>query len=130
MCPRVRAVTAAIALAWSLSACNGSPSRPPSTPPPSGGDNPCSTASIEESGYVAPLASRAPGVARRKEEAIDGTPRWRVLDALWTHQAHGRPPRPGYTDSGRTHLDVGDIAIVPDEGDVVVPANAYDLRAL
>ena len=69
---------------------------------------------------------------------VDGSPRWRVLDALWTHRENaarrGQPeddsrPRRGLSPS-RSNADVGDIAVVQDEGDLILPPNPYDLKSL
>ena len=69
---------------------------------------------------------------------MDGSPRWRVLDALWTHRENtarrGQPeddsrPRRGSSPS-RSNADVGDIAVVQDEGDLILPPNPYDLKSL
>jgi hypothetical protein len=70
-----------------------------------------------------------------KTDVLDGNSRWRVLDALWTHrEAAARPDRRGRAGaaglSSVNAADVGEIAVVPDEGDVVVPPNPYDLRSL
>jgi hypothetical protein len=69
---------------------------------------------------------------RQKVRGFDGSPRWRVLDALWIHrQSRGR--RAGLTGTGPpavTAVDIGDIAVLRDEGELVLPANAFDLKGL
>jgi hypothetical protein len=68
----------------------------------------------------------------------DGSPRWRVLDALWTHRENTarRAPGDNTNDSrrglspSRSNADVGEVAVVQDEGDLILPPNAYDLRNL
>ncbi len=120
-------------------ACGGSGGGSPApTPPPAPTTptNPCSTTSFEELDAPAPFDS---GLARQlKAERLDGNPRWRVLDALWTHRARASPRvrrldsttgSPGAPFPGRA-IDVGEIAVMQDEGDLIDPANVYDLRSL
>ena len=129
---RVFAALACVSLL--VSACGGSSGSPSDTPsPPPGGVNPCSTAaSTDEEEQVAPPI--APDPARALKTHIpDGNSRWRVLDALWTHrEAEARAGADSLASSesrpGRSHAaDVGDIAVVQDTGDIVLPANIYDL---
>jgi hypothetical protein len=116
-----------------VSACGGSSGSPPdsSTPPPTT-TNPCATAAIDQEDQ-APALSEADPARALKSNVPDGSSRWRVLDALWTHrEAETRGARPGLSGRSsalprRSAADVGDIAVVPDEGDLVVPPNAYDL---
>src|SRR4029434_4015951 len=55
-------------------------------------------------------------------------------DALWTHREYlerdPRTPNERRTISPRNNADVGDIAVVQDEGDLILPPNTYDLRSL
>jgi len=137
MDPRVRMALAACLVAGGLSACGGS-SRPTPTPAPAPTpaptpQDPCSTAAIEEDAQadVPPTSALARLV---KRESPDGNPRWRVLDALWTHRAAAgsepsRVESPGFGPSPNA-ADVGDIAVLQDEGDLIVKANALDLSAL
>ena len=121
---------AAAAFGLLASACGGSGG--PSSPNPAPGPevrNPCSTSAIEDE-REAPSPAASSVARARKTNLPDGNPRWRVLDALWTHrEAQGRaalrtalPPR--------NAADVGEIAVVPDEGDLILPPNAYDLKSL
>jgi hypothetical protein len=86
----VKALLASTALGLLVSACGGSGSPPPSNPPPPpASENPCAAAAIEEDAE-APFPLDAAARAR-KLNILDGNPRWRVLDALWTHrEAAGR----------------------------------------
>lgn len=132
----MRAAPVALLLALTLVACGGdgsSPSPPPSPNPTP--QNPCSTTEDES---LAP-AAEAPGPAGvpSSKIGIDGTTRWRVLDDLWRHrQARARRagPRPAESRDARTPpgeaADMGEIAVLQDEGDLVAPANPYDLRGL
>lgn len=125
---RARALLAALLSAWTLGACGGGGSDngggSPS-PPPSGG-NPCATAALEAGSDVFPVA--APSGPSRKTAAFDGNPRWRVLDALWLHRARrAREPLATLEAAGEA-LDIGEIAVLQDEGDLIAPPNPYDLR--
>ena len=97
----------------------------------------CSTASLaeEQAGPQVELSAADQAAARAlKTRVLDGNPRWRVLDALWTHREYaGRGDR---TDSrtglspSRSNVDIGEIAVVQDEGDLILSPNTYDLRSL
>ena len=91
--------------------------------------NPCSAASVE--GEAAPFTAPAPpgGAPSSKATAIDGNPRWNVLDALWTHRQHRARRSLPVLSSGADSIDVGEIAVVQDEGDLIAPPNQYDLQA-
>ena len=115
-----------------LAACNGNGDGDGNgdgngTPPPGpGAPNPCTTAQAE-GGPVVPVTT--PDAVRRKGGALDHNPRWRVFDALWTHRqrAARRGPTAAVT-TGRDAVDVGEIAVLQDEGDLIVPPNQFDLR--
>ena len=125
------AVLAALALAAALAACGGSGNGGGSSPPPGGGggtaQNPCTTASLEAD--ITEGAPPDPAAYARKREITDGNPRGRLLDALWLNRSRaGRAGRAPSLTEGRNAVDVGDIAIVQDEGDLIEPPNTYDLR--
>lgn len=130
----MKAFYAAIAFGLLASACGGSSSPPPTTPPPATTTNPCANAAIEEeAGLVRTpedLAAQA-----RKRNVLDGNPRWRVLDHLWTHREAENLPglaelQRRSLSAPRRNADVGDIAVIQDEGDLVLPPNTYDLKGL
>jgi hypothetical protein len=133
MGPRVRALLPAVLAAWCLAACGGSNGNGGETPPPNPGgggtgQNPCSTAPVEPGADVA-VAPPSEGALRRKKEVLDRDPRWRVFDALWTHrQKIALGGETAAETSGREAVDIGDIAIVQDEGDLIAPPNQLDLR--
>jgi hypothetical protein len=115
------------------SACGGSSSPSSSNPPPTT-TNPCTTAAIEED-QAEPSAADQAAARALKTNILDGSPRWRVLDALWTHREYAT--RRNRRDDERTGLsptrsnaDVGEIAVIQDEGDLILPPNTYDLRSL
>jgi hypothetical protein len=121
----VRAAPVALLLAF-LIACGGggsdspSPSDPPPSPTP---QDPC--ASIRFEALEPSTADAVP-----KARTMDPSPQWRVLEALWTHRE--RQLRPGgLTSLGQpaaTSTDMGEIAVLRDEGDLVQPAHTYDLK--
>jgi hypothetical protein len=136
----VKRLAAATALGLLISACGGSGS-PPSNPAPGPSTDPCATAAVEDEAEAPPPTG--PAARAGKTNILDGNPRWRVLDALWTHHEAGRPDRPerrdrrpstalgtGRLGPTRNTADVGDIAVVQDEGDLILPPNTYDLRSL
>ena len=131
----MKRLLASAALGLLVSACGGSSGSPPSSnPPPTTTTNPCSAAALDEEQVEAPAADQAAARAL-KTNILDGNPRWRVLDALWTHRENSA--RSNRRDDERTTLspsprnaDVGEIAVIQDEGDLILPPNTYDLRSL
>jgi hypothetical protein len=130
----VKRVVAAVVLALLVSAC-GSSSGSSTNPPPTTSTNPCASVADEadQSEVVVPaeeLAARR----ERKINVLDGNPRWRVFDALWTHREYlernQRTPGERRTLSPRNSADVGEIAVLQDEGDLILSPNTYDLRSL
>ena len=130
----MKRVVAAVMLALLVSAC-GSSSGSSTSPPPATSTNPCASVADEadQSGVLVPpeeLAARHD----RKINVLDGNPRWRVFEALWTHREHlernQRTPGERRTLSGRNSADVGEIAVIQDEGDLILPPNTYDLRSV
>lgn len=128
-----RALLPASLLACVLAACggngnggNGNGDGDGTPPPGSGTPNPCSTVQVEAGPVV---AATSPEAIQRKRGALDHNPRWRVLDALWAHRqrAARRGPRAAVT-TGRDAVDVGEIAVLQDQGDLIIPPNQFDLR--
>ena len=78
-----------------------------------------------------PLQAPSPALLARKRSVTDGNPRGRLLDALWLHRSRaGRIRRPLAAAGDRNAIDIGEIAVIQDEGDLIEPANPYDLRAI
>ena len=134
--PRARASLTALLIAGVLYACGGS-NNGGSSPSPGGGtstQNPCTTSVLGEETSVEIAAQVSQDVLRRKTQQIDFSPRWRVLDALWTHRqyanrrAQAAQAPPEQPASGRDTIDIGEIAVLQDEDDLVVPPNPFDLR--
>jgi len=130
----VKRFVAAVVLGLLASAC-GSSSGSSSNPPPATSTNPC--VSVADEADVEPLEiAPEEREARRalKTNILDGSSRWRVLDALWTHREYldrnSRTPSDRRTLSSRRSADIGEIAVLQDEGDLILPPNSYDLRSL
>ncbi len=113
---------------------NGGSSPPPSQPPPGNPQQnlcsmPATRSGVERSGERARARSPRAGEAAG---AIDGSTRWRVLEDLWIHRQaaarrgpiDARPPRRPVDN-----VDVGAIAVLQDEGDLLVAPNPLDLRS-
>lgn len=108
---------------------NGSPSPSPSPAPSPGGtnQNPCTTAAVLDE----ELASRAgdENTPPRDKTRVDGSMPWRVLDDVYAHRAavlRGEAvtvPQPN-------NADIGQIAVLQDQGDLVVRANRFDLAGV
>jgi hypothetical protein len=133
--PRLRWASVVVALGFVLQGCGGSSgggSNTPPTPPPGTGNsqNPCSTASANAAILAEPTLR-----SEEKRRAVDGNSRSRVIDSLSLHReaAQWRERAGGVASLDSTpknNIDIGEIAVLQDEGDLVAPANAYDLRGL
>ena len=122
----------AIALALLATvACGGGSSTPPTTSPPPA--TPTSACSI-------PLGTRARAdnvPPTPKPESTDDrrTRRGRVYEELWKHQAATARARaadrfqPRSIVPAATTEDIGQIAVMRDEGDLILPANQFDLQS-
>ena len=127
----IRAVVVAVAFGGLLSACTGGDGggTPPVTPAPSPtGLNPCPASSLlpsSEPGGVAPQASKAPGGLR------DPEPRGTIFDVLWNHRSASEAGRfaPFSVVTPRATADIGDVAVIQDEGDLVALPNAFDIQS-
>lgn len=125
----MRAALCALLLATSaLTACDGGDSGS-SPSPPSPSQDPCASARVLASEADAPIASTAPIT---KGRAFDPPPRWRVLESLWIHEQAAERRRTVTTlgPVAATTSDVGDIAVLRDEGDLILPANSFDLKGI
>jgi hypothetical protein len=103
------------------------------TPPPSPGggtEDVCTGTSAEadESDLRPSRSLAADNLTSRKAERTDGNPRGRLYDALWLHRSRAdRIIRSEALTGGRDAVDVGEIAVVQDQGDLIESPNAYDL---
>lgn len=125
-----RSIAASLAIAAALLACNDSNGRGNDDPPPPGDgspQNPCDASGLAPG--VQDLPAIIPAPPERKAEPLDGNPRGRVFDALWLHRSRAdRGRRPSALATGRDTIDIGEIAVVQDQGDLIAPPNLYDLR--
>lgn len=126
---------AIMALGLLASACGGSGSSSSSNPPPTAA-NPCASAAADEEEQAGVSLEDQAAARLLKTNILDGSPRWRVLDALWTHRQYADRAeprsRPGERRglSSRANVDAGEIAIVQDEGDIILSPNTFDLSSV
>ncbi len=124
----IKAILAAAAISGLLAACDGGNGDGDTSPPPAATPNPCPTSPLQpssESQVLAPQSLKTSGGLR------DPDPRGTIFDVLWQHRsttgsgafAPFRTVTPSATE------DVGDIAVIQDEGDLIAPPNTFDLRA-
>jgi hypothetical protein len=74
--------------------------------------------------------------AEEKRRAVDSGHRYRIFDSLSLHREARQwrerlPPvaaAAAAAKEGRQNVDIGEIAVLQDAGDLIAPANAYDLR--
>jgi hypothetical protein len=111
----------------------GSSPPPTQTPPGTSSQNPCPAQELAD--VPAPPTQLAPdraGGPSKEATSFDGSTRWRVLDDLWINrQAEARiaPDRRAASQPPVNQIDVGAIAVVQDEGDLIVAPNPWDLRS-
>jgi hypothetical protein len=107
--------------------------------------NPCTTALLADSApNVVPDVAAAAAATADKKVTVDGDPRGRVYEAQALHEAaqrkreaDARAAAAAGETSGTTAItspapvseDIGEIAVIQDNGDLVLPANPYDLRS-
>ena len=63
--------------------------------------------------------------AAAKRGQVDSHSRYGIFDALAIHAA--RPLRATADQAPPNNIDIGDIAVVQDEGDIITPPNGFDL---
>jgi hypothetical protein len=148
--PRTSALPVAFGLALILAACGGgggngggTTTPPGGTTPPPTATNPCTTALLADSTESASLTG-AP--ASDKKTLVDGDPRGRRVEAAALHRwaeerRHNEQIRASVeaTSRGETQPaivspapvaeDVGEIAVIQDTGDLILPLNPYDVRS-
>jgi hypothetical protein len=123
-CGALAALVATVVIA----ACGGSGTPPPPTtePPPSTSGN-CSIP-IEPAALNVTIGPRSKPISTDDRR----TRRGRVYEQLWKHEAAraGRRFSPTSISPSASTEDIGQVAVVRDEGDLVLTANAFDLRAV
>lgn len=131
-------------LALACSSCGGggggggsSPAPPTTTPPPATTGNPCATALEADAdlAFVDPVNSTTE--ASRKRDNVRGQSKGDHRDALWTHRApRGRreiseprtdAPDPGALVPTAVAEDIGEIAVLQDDGTIFLAPNTFDL---
>ena len=121
----------ALLLGGFVAACGGSgdggTQSPSPTPPAPTNQNPCISAAVEPEAEALTGAQPAPATASTKRDILDGTSRYRVLDALWIHQQQAARVTDRQAARSTSDADVGDIAVIQDQGDIILPPNAFDL---
>ena len=127
----MKAALPALLLAASIACGGGGGSSPPPTQNPPATQNPCAAADTSPA-ELSPADESRPRVSKRAGPGfIDGSTRWNVFDDLWLHrQAEAREPRQrgsGFAPPGSA-IDVGAIAVLQDEGDLIIAPNPWDLR--
>ena len=154
---RIHALPAALCLAVLLAACGGgggsnnsggTGSGGGTTTPPATPADPCAAALLADTPALASTASSQPGGAPvvDKKSIVDGGPRGRLQEALALHQwANERrhneqirasveatsrgEPQPAITSPAPVAEDVGEIAVIQDTGDLILPLNPFDVRS-
>ena len=145
---RLEGFASALVISVACAACGGSSSGGSSSPPPSGGGttpvNPCSRALEADQPSIGAVGVVAGGTERavtNKRTLIDGDPRGRVYEAMWIHRAaeeerqrsrvrQDSTSETAITTPAPVSEDVGDIAVVQDSGDLVLPAHPFDLGGI
>ena len=150
---RTRALFVSVAISVVVAACGGSSGGSNNGGNTGGGGgttatNPCTTALLADTAEVAAVGStaRSGGPTEDKKKVIDGDPRGRIYEALALHEdavarreARARTAlvQRDETGAGQTAItapapvgeDVGDVAVINDTGDLVLPQNNYDVRS-
>ena len=125
--PPIVPLIAAFALGGFFIACgsgNGNGATPPSQEPTPTPQNPCPAATLQsssESEPVAPLQSKTPGLS-------DPDPRGTIFDVLWHHRATTGGLFAPRQITPRATVDIGEVAVIQDEGELVTPPNAFDIQ--
>jgi hypothetical protein len=117
------------ALALFASACGGSGgSTPSSTPAPTATPTPAITSPCTAALAAQGEASPALALSSSKEHGLLAHDKRDWRDVLWSHRIAASEGRARAT-SGRpiATADVGDIAVIQDDGSLILPANPFDL---
>lgn len=152
---RTHAFPVALGLSLLLAACGGGGGGANNggtpggtTPPPTTTADPCGTALLADMPELASTASAQPGgtPVAGKKAIVDGGPRGRLQEALALHQwanerRHNAQIRasveatsrgedqPAITSPAPVAEDVGEIAVIQDTGDLILPQNVFDVRS-
>jgi hypothetical protein len=129
----LRGLLFAGSLAAVAGACDGGGGGGSSSPQPSDPQNPCASASLESEDVV--QASRNAAQTAAKQNAFDSSSQYRHLTEIWNHRAAEAarttvPVLDARAGPSAVTQDVGEIAVLQDEGDLMLPVNAFDLRGI
>jgi hypothetical protein len=115
-----------IAFALLTASCGGggSTTPPPSTSPPPGASGSVCTIPLETASARESATPRLKPVSTGDRK----TRRGRVYEELWKHQSAMARSRPASAGPAASSEDIGQIAVVRDEGDLILPANPFDLQ--
>ena len=133
---RFRAALLALFGSVVIAACGGGSSSNnnggnSNTPPPTTSTNPCATADTAEVAAVG--AGLQSGVTPPDKKAIvdGGNPRARAYAAValhrWARERAAAEARPAAATPAPVAADIGNIAVLQDTGDLVLPQNTFDL---
>ena len=103
-------------------ACGSSP--PPQSPEQPTGQNPCPGVSTVNSTAFRSLSRGTD----KHAGIIDSSGAWTVLDSIWNHRSAIARGQLRPLVAQPLTADVGEIAVLQDEGDLFRAANLYDLR--
>ena len=125
----------ACSMLW-LTGCGGGddgdegPQRPePTTPTPPSSINPCTAALAQETGGDARISATSP-IDRAKAEGYGSDDR-DVREPLWEHYLRAGSATAGVADARpAASQDIGEIAVLEDDGTLFLRQNAFDLRNL
>jgi hypothetical protein len=125
----------ACSMLW-LTGCGGGddgdegPQRPePTTPTPPSSINPCTAALAQETGGDARTSATSP-IDRAKAEGYGSDDR-DVREPLWEHYLRPGSAIAGVADARpAASQDIGEIAVLEDDGTLFLRQNAFDLRNL
>jgi len=97
---------------------------------PGTADEGVTTAADEADTALTGTASPSSITASAKRNLLDRSGRYRVFDALWLHEQQGVGSIDARTAAPVNAADVGDVAVIQDQGDVILPPNPIDLRGI
>jgi hypothetical protein len=117
----------AIGTALVVAACGGGTNPTPTpTPTPTAPAGACSVP-------LTPAATAAADVPPKPDLGDDrASRRGRVYEQLWKHEAAVARRRltPGTVRAEATADDIGQVAVIRDQGDLLLPPNGFDLRSI
>lgn len=116
-----------------LTACGGNddrPTVPPTTPlpsPPQSSVNPCVAALAADTGAIDATPAAAVDAVGKGRGGLAADKR-DVIDLLWRSAIGARAANRATPAADAISQDIGDIAVIEDDGTLLLPRNAFDLR--